>query len=152
MFGRGIVIHLRTFAFICGHLETKVGSLVTFGRDKWQSPASVLNLPAGFGACRRRMQPGILCRSTTTTVNTSTGKTPAPTPAQPEEKLCVKELADKLGISVRYVYEMRRCGFKMDGAGRFNQTTSKQRALAWIEENDFHMIDGAGIVNGERTQ
>lgn len=68
-----------------------------------------------------------------------------------EEKMCVKELAFSLGVSVRYVYEMRRCGFKMDGCANRNQTATIKQAVDWMTENDFKMIHGAGITNGEQT-
>ena len=63
-----------------------------------------------------------------------------------DEKQCVKGLAFDLGVSVRYVYEMRRCGFTMEGLKRCNQTATTRQAVAWIEENDFRMIDGKGLV------
>jgi hypothetical protein len=67
-----------------------------------------------------------------------------------EEKLCVKGLASSLGVSVRYVYEMRRCGFHMEGRSKDNQTATNRQAVDWITENDFKICDGVGYVNGER--
>lgn len=68
------------------------------------------------------------------------------TVAEPEEKLCVKELALSLGVSVRYVYEMRRCGFIMEGFRRCQQTSTVKEAIIWIGQNDFKMVDGVGRV------
>lgn len=63
-----------------------------------------------------------------------------------EEKLCVKGLAFSLGVSTRYVYEMRRCGFAMEGRRKDNQTATTKEAVKWIEEQDFKMVDGVGRV------
>lgn len=65
---------------------------------------------------------------------------------EPCEKLCVKGLAFSLGVSVRYVYEMRRCGFTMEGRRKDNQTATLKEAVQWIVENDFKMVDGVGRV------
>jgi hypothetical protein len=64
----------------------------------------------------------------------------------PNEKLCVKSLAFELGVSSRYVYEMRRCGFVMEGRRKDNQTATVKEAVVWIEQNDFKMVDGVGKV------
>ena len=65
--------------------------------------------------------------------------------AMTEQRLCVKELAGSLGVSVRYVYAMRACGFGMEGTPH-NQTTTTKEAVRWIEQNDFKMVDGVGRV------
>jgi hypothetical protein len=49
------------------------------------------------------------------------------------ELLSVKELADRLKYTPRYVYAMRRDGFEMPG-----NRASVQMALDWLRENpDF---------------
>ena len=58
----------------------------------------------------------------------------------------MKELAPLLGVSVRYVYEMRRLGFRMEGVKHCNRVSTLARAVAWIEGNDFRIVDGAGRV------
>jgi hypothetical protein len=60
------------------------------------------------------------------------------------KKLCVKALAGALGVSVRYVYAMRSCGFKMNGITRSNQTATYAEAVTWINQNEFRMKDGKG--------
>lgn len=62
-----------------------------------------------------------------------------------EEKLVVKELADSLGVSMRFVYEMRRCGFEMHGPTNYNHTNARE-ASAWIDRADFRMINGVGFT------
>ena len=64
-------------------------------------------------------------------------------------QLCVKCLAPELGVSVRYVYEMRRLGFVMAGRHRDNQTCTLEEARAWIAENGFRMVRGRGEVRKE---
>jgi len=59
------------------------------------------------------------------------------------EKLCVKGIAFSLGVSTRYVYEMRRCGFPMHG---IHQAATLKEAVAWIEASDFRMVRGIGRV------
>jgi|GEM_PF-6674919 len=63
------------------------------------------------------------------------------------EKLCVKALAFELGLSTRFVYEMRRCGFAMEGRSKDNQTATLKQAVDWILENDFRMVDGFGVLH-----
>lgn len=67
-------------------------------------------------------------------------KTPA------EEKLVVKELADSLGVSTRFIYQMRRCGFPMHGHTKDNQTATTTEAVRWIEANDFRLCNGVGLT------
>jgi hypothetical protein len=62
------------------------------------------------------------------------------------EKLCVKELADALEVSTRYVYQMRACGFVMEGFRPHGQTTTVKTAVEWIEKNDFRVVRGVGRV------
>ena len=66
-----------------------------------------------------------------------------------DERLTVKELADALGVSQRYIYQMRRCGFQMDGLKRDSQTTTLLAAVVWIVKNDFRMSNGKGRVRGQ---
>ena len=63
-----------------------------------------------------------------------------------EEKLCAKELAAALGVSTRYVYAMRSCGFPMAGLKRHNRTATVTAAVAWIKANDFHLAHGKGVT------
>ena len=63
-----------------------------------------------------------------------------------EEKLCVKELAAGLGVSAQYVYQMRACGFVMEGLKRYNRTSTVEAAVAWVRENDFRLVQGKGKV------
>lgn len=63
-----------------------------------------------------------------------------------EQKLCVKELASSLGVSTRYVYEMRRCGFTMEGLLKINRTSTAKEAAKWVIENDFRIVDGFGRI------
>lgn len=63
-----------------------------------------------------------------------------------EEKLVVKQLADSLGVSTRFVYEMRRCGFAMHGQTKDNQTCTVREAVGWIERQDFRMVNGVGLT------
>jgi hypothetical protein len=65
-----------------------------------------------------------------------------------DANLCVKDLAPRLGVSVRYVYEMRRLGFQMHGRRRDNQTCDLDEALAWIGANGFRMVRGRGVQKG----
>ena len=58
--------------------------------------------------------------------------------------LRVKELAPALGVSMSYVYQMRACGFKMEGGSRDNQTASLAAARRWIAETRFRVVKGRG--------
>lgn len=62
------------------------------------------------------------------------------------EKLCVKALASALGVSSRYVYEMRRCGFQMEGNGHYQQVSTVEVARLWIDTQGFKILNGKGIV------
>lgn len=62
-------------------------------------------------------------------------------------QLTVKELAAELEVGVRFIYEMRRCGFPMYGTGYHNQTTSRAEAVQWLLENNFRMIHGRGCTD-----
>lgn len=64
-------------------------------------------------------------------------------------QLQVKELAAALDVSVRYVYEMRRCGFQMHGENNYCQTATVAAAKKWILENGFRIISGVGIKSFE---
>ena len=64
-------------------------------------------------------------------------------PYHGDGRLCVKELADGLGVSTRFVYEMRRCGFVMEGV---HQAATLKSAVDWIKANDFRMVRGVGRV------
>lgn len=64
-----------------------------------------------------------------------------------EQPLVVKELADCLGVGKHYVYQMRRCGFKMHGETKDNQTATLSEAVAWIEQHDFRLANGIGLTS-----
>jgi len=63
-----------------------------------------------------------------------------------EHHLVVKELAVSLGVSTRFVYEMRRCGFPMRGETKDNQTATLREAVDWIEREGFRMVNGVGMT------
>ncbi|HEX7652548.1 MAG TPA: hypothetical protein VF607_03515 [Verrucomicrobiae bacterium] len=71
-------------------------------------------------------------------------------PATPE--LCVKELAHEMKVSTRYVYEMRRCGFRMRGQRprAKNKTTTVAEAIKWIKAHDFTMASGKGVFGPDK--
>lgn len=71
--------------------------------------------------------------------------------AQPEP-LPVKELADALGVGLRFVYQMRACGFPMRGDTRHQQMATLEEARAWIQANDFRLIKGAGVTGKNRSR
>ncbi len=60
--------------------------------------------------------------------------------------LTIKELAPCLGVSRHYVYQMRACGFVMEGVKHSNQTTTVEAALHWIKETQFRLHDGRGVI------
>ena len=60
--------------------------------------------------------------------------------------LNVKELASALGVSAHYVYQMRACGFEMDGLLRTNQKATVNRAVRWIRRRRFRLLNGKGMV------
>lgn len=65
------------------------------------------------------------------------------------DKLCVKELANALQVSTKFVYQMRACGFEMAGREhQNNQTASTAAAAAWIQRHDFRIVRGKGVVGG----
>ncbi|HEV2320688.1 MAG TPA: hypothetical protein VGV18_13105 [Verrucomicrobiae bacterium] len=68
----------------------------------------------------------------------------------PEPPLLVKELAASLGVSPRFVYQMRACGFPMRGDTRLRQAATLEEARAWIKANGFRLSSSVGIV--ERTK
>ncbi len=61
-------------------------------------------------------------------------------------QLPVKELADALGVSTKYVWLMRVAGFPMDWralpgfGGRLVLTATEQAAREWIEMNEFRLV------------
>ena len=63
----------------------------------------------------------------------------------------LKELAPLLGVSVRYVYEMRRCGFRMHGRPG-SQACALGEAERWIERTGFRMVRGAGVQKGAKCE
>jgi hypothetical protein len=62
------------------------------------------------------------------------------------EPMSVKELAASLGVSLRFVYQMRACGFLMRGDTRHRQTATPEEARAWIKENDFRLVKSFGVI------
>lgn len=72
-------------------------------------------------------------------------------PEQPAEPLLVKELADALGVSLRFIYQMRACGFPMRGDIRYRQMATVEEARAWIKANNFRLVQSVGVVgtNGQ---
>lgn len=61
--------------------------------------------------------------------------------------LNVKELAAALGVSAHYVYQMRACGFEMDGLLRTNRKATVNRAVRWIRRKGFRLMNGKGIAD-----
>lgn len=60
-------------------------------------------------------------------------------------RLCVKELAEALGVSVHYVYQMRACGFGMEwDGGSHCYTAPEEAAREWIGRNGFVIHNGRG--------
>jgi hypothetical protein len=62
------------------------------------------------------------------------------------EPLSVKQLAASLGVSPRFVYQMRACGFPMRGETRHRQSATAEEARAWIKANNFRLIRSVGVV------
>lgn len=60
--------------------------------------------------------------------------------------LRVKELAESLGVSKRFVYQMRARGFSMRGKDRHSQTATVQEAQDWIKANNFRLVKGVGVI------
>lgn len=69
-------------------------------------------------------------------------------PAQP---LLTKELAVALGVSPRFIYQMRACGFPMHGATRRRQMATVEDARDWIRANNFRLLDGKGVTDPGRA-
>ena len=61
--------------------------------------------------------------------------------------LCVKELAWELKVSPRYVYEMRRCGFAMDGPSKDFTVATVEAAREWIRAKKFRILNGYGFTS-----
>ena len=60
--------------------------------------------------------------------------------------LRVKELAESLRVSKRFVYQMRACGFPMRGKERHSQTATTEEAHDWIKANNFRLVKGIGAI------
>ncbi|HEV2331247.1 MAG TPA: hypothetical protein VGY56_20895 [Verrucomicrobiae bacterium] len=71
--------------------------------------------------------------------------------APPAQPLLIKELAMALGVSSRFVYQMRSCGFPMRGDTRQRQMATLNEARAWIYANNFRLINGAGVTNARKS-
>ncbi len=70
----------------------------------------------------------------------------------PDEQLCVKALAAEMRVSTRFIYQMRACGFKMDGPFRRAQTASVRQAAKWIRARDFRLLNGTGVIGKSRSR
>lgn len=64
------------------------------------------------------------------------------------ERLCVKELAVAMEVGTHFVYQMRACGFPMERVHgrRGRRTSTLANAVRWIEENEFRLVQGRGVV------
>lgn len=62
------------------------------------------------------------------------------------EPLSVKQLAASLGVSLRFVYQMRARGFPMYGDTRQRQAATPEEARAWIKENNFRLVKSFGVI------
>ena len=60
--------------------------------------------------------------------------------------LRVKELAESLRVSNRFIYQMRACGFCMRGDNHYSQTATVQEARDWIKANNFRLVKGVGVI------
>ena len=67
-------------------------------------------------------------------------------PSDAGEAFCVKGLAEALGVSATYVYQMRACGFVMNGVRRSGQTATVKAATEWIQRTGFRMVNGRGCA------
>jgi hypothetical protein len=78
----------------------------------------------------------------------SQSKAPSQNGIKPQisEPLSVKELAASLDVSLRFVYQMRACGFLMRGHTRHRQAATLEEARAWIKENDFRLVKSFGVI------
>jgi hypothetical protein len=65
----------------------------------------------------------------------------------PAPRLLVKELAASLGVSPRFVYQMRACGFPMRGDSRLRQAATLEEARAWIKAHNFRLSSSIGIID-----
>ncbi|HUA64330.1 MAG TPA: hypothetical protein VME24_00680 [Alphaproteobacteria bacterium] len=65
---------------------------------------------------------------------------------QPAQPLFVKELAAALGVSLRFIYQMRACGFSMHGDTRYRQMATVEEARAWIKANNFRLNKSFGVT------
>jgi hypothetical protein len=70
----------------------------------------------------------------------------AGTKSKISEPLPVKQLAAALRVSLRFVYQMRACGFPMRGETRQRQAATPDEARAWIEAHNFRLIKSVGVV------
>ncbi|MGH7941193.1 MAG: hypothetical protein ACREFR_09000 [Limisphaerales bacterium] len=69
----------------------------------------------------------------------------------PARFLLVKELADALGVSPRFVYQMRARGFPMRGYSRQRQGATLEEARDWINAHGFRLSHGVGIIDSAGT-
>jgi len=72
--------------------------------------------------------------------------------APPAQPLLIKELAMALGVSTRFIYQMRACGFPMRGDTRQRQMATLNEARAWIYANNFRLLNGTGLIDATATQ
>ena len=64
----------------------------------------------------------------------------------PDCGLRVKELAESLQVSRRFIYQMRARGFPMQGDNHYGQTATVQEAQDWINANNFRLVKGVGVI------
>lgn len=69
-----------------------------------------------------------------------------------QDRLCVKELAAALQVGTTFVYQMRACGFQMNGRFRHEQTATVQEAIQWVRDNDFRLVNGRGVTKGDNSK
>ncbi|HEX3625120.1 MAG TPA: hypothetical protein VH280_06830 [Verrucomicrobiae bacterium] len=76
----------------------------------------------------------------------------SPNPRSPRQtRLLIKELAEALGVSTRFIYVMRARGFPMRGDTHQRQMATVAEASAWIRANNFRIINGTGVIDRRRT-
>lgn len=65
------------------------------------------------------------------------------------DKLTVKELAVRLGVSPRFIYVMRASGFEMqwDSVAR-SETCTESQAREWLEATGFRIVRGEAVFKG----
>lgn len=68
------------------------------------------------------------------------------TKSKVSEPLTVKQLAASIGVSPRFVYQMRLCGFPMSGDTHNRQMATLEEARAWIKANNFRLIKSVGVT------